>query len=146
MHATNYTHGRRGRYACLLLAVVTGCLWLAGCAGNSQTRVAIASEDLVAFTKTYEGTLVNKVIEEFNREEKTLGLWSSNKAGVYVQFTVMDANGKTRKFFDFSEEPERMAVLRQFYRELQKGDIVVIDMGLVDEESAEETFETVSKK
>ncbi len=146
MRTTSYKQVRWWRCAGLLLAVAAGGLVLAGCAGKSNTRVAIASADLVAFTKSFEGTLVNKAIEEFNRQEKTFGLWSSNKAGVYVQFTVMDVNGKTRKFFDFSEEPERMAVLRQFYRELQKGDIVVIDMGLVDEESAEETFETVSKK
>jgi hypothetical protein len=146
MQTMQYMRVRCWWQVCLLLAVVTGGLMLAGCAGTSQTRVAVANEDLVAFTKSFEGSLVNKVIEEFNREEKTFGLWRSNKAGVYVQFTVMDANGTTRKFFDFSEEPDRMAVLRQFYRELQKGDIVVIDMGLVDEESAEETFETVSKK
>ena len=146
MRTMNYKYVRCWRWAGLMLAVAAGGLMPAGCAGTGQTRVALASADLVAFTKTFEGTLVNKVIEEFNREEKTLGLWSSNKAGVYVQFTVMDAKGTTRKFFDFSEEPERMAVLRQFYRELQKGDIVVIDMGLVDEENAEETFEMISKK
>lgn len=129
------------RRACLAL-----CALLAACGGTTKSQVAIAKQDLVAFNKTFEGTLVNKAIEEFNRQEKTLGLWTSNKAGVYLQLSVMDANGKTRKFFDYSEEPERMDVLRQYYRELQKGDVVVIDMGLVDEESAEETFEAVTKK
>jgi len=117
-----------------------------GCTTGRDAEVRVTNEDLMAFRKTFEGTLVNKTIEEFDRQEKRLGLWTTTKSGVCLQLSVMDGKGTLRKFFDYSEEPARISVLRQYYRELQKGDIVVVDLGFVDEHADEETFENVTKK
>lgn len=136
---------RRMRITVLMAAT----LLLAACATsqrNAGPRVSRA--DLETFRRTFEGTLVNKVIEENDREVTVMGLpfWTRVKTGIYLQVTVMNKDGVTRRFYDYSEDEERMNELRMYYRELAKGDVVVVDLGYVDEGEPEELFEAIRKK
>ena len=100
------------------------------------------------FKKTFEGTLLSKKFEPFSREESVMGMpfWTKPITANYLQLTVMDKNGKVRKFYDYSEEENRKAELEQYNNELLTGDIVIIDMGFIDEGNLEELFDSVSKK
>lgn len=122
--------------------------WITGCATTGSSGPEVSREDLEVFRRTFEGTLVNKVIEENEREEKVMGLpfWTRVKQGVYLQLTVQNKEGVTRRFFDYSEDETRMEELRMYYRELAKGDVIVVDLGYVDEGEPEEVFETIRKK
>lgn len=131
----------------VVLAVVT--LALAACATSQRSAgPRVSRADLETFRRTFEGTLVNKLIEENDREVPVMGLpfWTRVKTGIYLQLTVMNKDGVTRRFYDYSEDEERMNELRMYYRELAKGDVVVVDLGYVDEGEPEELFETIRKK
>jgi len=75
-----------------------------------------------------------------------LPFWTRIKPGIYLQLTVMNKDGVTRRFYDYSEDEERMRELQMYYRELAKGDVIVVDLGYVDEGEPEELFDAVRKK
>jgi hypothetical protein len=128
----------------IMLITLTALLW--GCTSTPTRDTHVNDADLQQFRKTFEGTLVDKVMEEFDREVPRWGMpfWTRVESGIHLRLTVMSADGKVRKFYDYSEDRDRMAVLRQYYRELQKGDLVVMDLGYVDEDMAEEPFDAVA--
>ncbi|MCX7847870.1 MAG: hypothetical protein N2595_07570 [bacterium] len=135
----------RGVQVCLGVAVL---LALYACATTEENAPRVTRADLEVFRRTFEGTLVNKLIEENEREVPVMGLpfWTRVKRGIYLQLTVMNKDGVTRRFYDYSEDEERMRELQMYYRELAKGDVIVVDLGYVDEGEAEELFETIRKK
>ena len=130
----------------ILLIVLTSLLL--GCTSTPQRSEQVSQSDLQQFRKTFEGTLVDKAFEEFDREVPVWGMpfWTRVESGAYLQLTVMSPDGKVRKFYDYSEDERRMALLRQYYRELSKGDLVVLDLGYVDEDLPEEPFEAVATR
>ncbi len=132
-----------------LILLAASALLLAACATSRRADgPRVSRADLDVFRRTFEGTLVNKRIEENDREETVMGMpfWTRVKTGLYLQVTVMNAEGVTRRFYDYSEDEERMRELRMYYRELAKGDVVVIDMGYVDDGDPEELFDAITKK
>jgi len=132
-----------------LAATAAALLVLAACATSHRSAgPQVSRADLEAFRRTFEGTLVNKLIEENDREVRVMGLpfWTRIKTGIYLQLTVMNKDGVTRRFYDYSEDEERMRELQMYYRELSKGDVVVVDMGYIDEGEPEELFDAIRKK
>ena len=129
-----------------LLLIAAG-VFLTGCATTSDTD-GVDKDDLKVFSKIFEGTVLHKKIEEFDREEpvRDMPFWSYVVSGVYLEFRVLGPDGAQRDFFDYSEEPERMRVLKQYYREIMKDDLVVVHLGFVDGGSAKEQFESVTVK
>lgn len=138
------TLARCARLAAAAAAVVV----LAACATSQRSAPRVSRADLETFRRTFEGTLVNKLIEENDRQVTVMGLpfWTRIKPGIYLQLTVMNKDGVTRRFYDYSEDEERMRELQMYYRELAKGDVIVVDLGYVDEGEPEELFDAVRKK
>ncbi len=130
-----------------IILLVTCFALLCSCA-TTKPSGKITQQDLNMFKKTFEGTLLSKKFEPFSREESVMGIpfWTKPITANYLQLTVMDKNGKVRKFYDYSEEENRKAELEQYNNELLTGDIVIIDMGFIDEGNLEELFDSVSKK
>jgi hypothetical protein len=118
-------------------------LTLLGCAVSTKTE--FTRKDLEVFQKTFTGTLVGKQIEEIDKEVPVAFFWNKNEEYVYFQITVTDSAGNTRGFFDYSKDKNRIEQLRQYYRDLQKGDTVVVGLGLVDEKNEEEIFDQIRK-
>jgi len=132
-------------YVLLLACIIC---FLNSCAMKRPASGQVTQQDVDMFRKTFEGTLLNKKSEEFVRKEPVWGLsfWTKPVTAHYLQLTVMDGNGKVRKFYEYSEDKDRMNVLTQYSRELMNGDVVVIDMGFIDENQPEELFDSVTKK
>ncbi|NLF40705.1 hypothetical protein GX586_14780 [bacterium] len=131
--------------------IALSCLVLcAGCAARRTTHtVQVSPDDLEVFRKSFEGTLIDKKIEEFDREVPRvswLPFWTERESSVYVMFNVMDTTGRTRKLFDYTNDRKRMEELRYYYRALAKGDNVVVDLGFVDDNASEEVFDRITKK
>lgn len=108
-------------------------------------KETVPTEDLAVFRKTFEGTVLHKTIEEFDQEQR---IWyfpfmTRVISGVYVEFRVIDDEGRVRDFFHYTEDPSEMPRLKQYFREIQKGDAVVLDLGFVDEGSAKELFDAI---
>ena len=121
---------------------------LCNCA-TSPPPSKVTQNDLNMFRKTFEGTLLTKKLVQYDREERVINiypLWTKPVTANYLQLTVMNADGKVRKFYDYSEEEERKNALSQYNTELTNGDEVVVDLGYIDENDPEELFETVTKK
>ena len=131
-----------------IILLLTCFALLCGCATTSKSSGKVSQQDLNMFRKTFEGTLLNKKFEPFSREESVMGLpfWTKPITANYLQLTVMDENGKVRKFYDYSEEENRKAELQQYNNELLTGDTIIVDMGFIDENNPEELFDSVSKK
>lgn len=132
-----------------LVVLAAASLLLAACATSQRSASPrVSRADLDVFRRTFEGTLVNKLIEENDREVTVMGLpfWTRIKTGIYLQVTVMNKDGVTRRFYDYSEDEERMRELQMYYRELAKGDVIVVDMGYVDDGEPEELFDAIRKK
>ena len=129
-----------------ILALLIVCLVVAGCATTSQTD--LTRKDLAMFQKSFEGTLVNKQIEEVDKEVSSTWnpFWKNINTYVYFQIIVQAPDGTTRKFYDFTDDKNRMKVLYQYNRDLQQGDTVVVGLGLVDDKSAEEHFDIISRR
>jgi hypothetical protein len=129
-----------------VLGVVIVCIALIGCAVSSKTE--FTRKDLEMFQKTFEGILVGKIIEEIDKE--VTGTWfpflKETELHVYFQITVEDTDGNIRKFFDFTKDKNRIKLLKEYNRDLQKGDTVVVGLGLVDDKNEEEHFELIRKK
>ena len=131
-----------------LMTIVCMGVVLAGCATAKRPADAVVSRgDMTMFVKTFEGTLVNKTMEEFDQSEpRWWWPFSPRKTtGVYLKLIVANATG-TRSFFGFSKDEEGASELRQYNRELKKGDMVVIDLGYIDDKTTEEPFDRVTKK
>ena len=130
-----------------IFLLVTCIALFSGCATNKPDS-KVTQQDLNMFKKTFEGTLLEKNIEPFSREENVMGIpfWSNPVTAQYLLLTVMDENGVIRKFYDYSEEENRKDELKQYHNELETGDIVIIDIGFIDEENPEELFDSVTKK
>lgn len=126
----------------ILLALIP--LVLLGCAASSK-KDNVNPEDIEVFKKSFYGTVLHKKIEEFDREEPIWGIpfWTRVKSGVYVEFRVIGPEGRVRDFYDYTEEEDRMPRLKEYYREIIKGDAVVLDLGYVDEGSAKEQFDNI---
>ena len=125
------------------------CVVLAGCASPRRSdRSEISSGDLAMFNKTFEGTLVDTMIEDYTRAaERPWYSFSTPKVtGTCLKIKVRNAAGKTRVFFDYSEDERRIRVLKNYYRDLAKGASVVVDLGPMDENKAEELFDSISVK
>jgi len=122
-------------------------LLLCSCASNKPAS-KISQQDLNMFKKTFEGTLINKKSEPYSRTENIMGLpfWTKTITANYLQLTVIDKNGKIRKFYDYSEKEKRKNELKQYDDELNSGDLIIIDMGFIDEGLPEELFDSVKKK
>lgn len=129
-----------------ILVVLFVCVVIAGCATTNQTD--LTRKDLAMFQKSFEGTLVNKLIQEYDEEVAVawMPFVKKVKTVVYFQISVEAPDGTTRKFYDLSDDPERISVLYQYNRDLQKGDRVVIGLGLVDEGHTEEHFDIISRR
>lgn len=129
-----------------VLGVVIVCIAMIGCAVSSKTE--FTRKDLEIFQKTFEGILVSKIIEEIDKEVTSawLPFWKKTERHVYFQIVVEDADGNIRKFFDFSKDSNRIKLLKQYNRDLQKGDTVIVGLGLVDDKNEEEHFELIRKK
>ena len=119
-------------------------LILAGCAvRRPASTVALTSQESEQLKKHFQGTLLDKRIQEFDKPASAFG---ESEHSVYVQLTVASRQGISRRFYDFTADKSRMLVLREYFKELQKGDEVDIDLGLIDDNSAtEEPFETVRR-
>ena len=131
----------------LMIAVVMGVV-LAGCATTQRSADARASRgDMAMFVKTFEGALVSKTMEEFEQNEpRWWWPFSPRKiTAVYLKVTVANATDR-RTFFSFSKDEEGVSELRQYNRELKKNDIVIMDLGYIDDKTAEEPFERITKK
>ena len=130
-----------------IILLVTCLALLCSCA-TTKPSGKITQQDLNMFKKTFEGTLLNKKFEPFSREESVMGIpfWTKPITAHCLHLTVMDKNGKVRKFYDYSEEENRKAELKQYNNELLTGDLVIIDMGFIDEGNLEELFDAVTKK
>jgi hypothetical protein len=120
---------------------------LCGCA-TKKPASKVSKQDLEMFRKTFEGTLLSKKFEPYTREEPVMGLpfWTKPITAYYFQITVMDKNGKVRKFYEYSEEKNRKAELQQYNNELANGDAVIVDLGYIDEGHPEELFDFITKK
>ena len=64
---------------------------------------------------------------------------------IYFRITVTDSAGNSRKFFDYTNDKKRINQLRQYNRDLQKGDTIVVGLGLVDDKNDEEQFDLIRK-
>ena len=130
-----------------IILLFTCIAFLCSCATDKPSG-KVTQKDLNMFKKTYEGTLLSKQFEPYVREETVMGMpfWTKPITAHYLQLTVMGANGKVRKFYDYSEEENRKDELNQYNNELANGDVIIIDMGFIDEGLEEELFDSVAKK
>jgi hypothetical protein len=130
------------------ILLITLSVLMLGCSSTTTSTRSddINQADIRQFRKTFEGTLVDKALDEFDRKVPIWGIpfWTRVESGAYLQLTIMSPDGKVRKFYDYSEDERRMSVLRQYYRELAKGDLIVVDLGFVDEDLVDEPFEAVA--
>ena len=126
-----------------VLGVIFLYLTILGCAVSTKTK--FTRQDLEVFQKSFTGVLVAKQIEEINKEVTVAYFFNKYELYVYFQVTVTDANGNTRKFYEYSKDKTRINQLRQYNRDLQKGDTVVVGLGLVDDKSDEELFDQIRK-
>ncbi|MCK5852450.1 hypothetical protein KAH27_05415 [bacterium] len=130
----------------ILLAVCIA--FLCSCATNNKPTGKISQQDLNLFRKTFEGTLLSKEFEPYSRKESVMGIpfWKKSVTANYLQLTVIDENGKVRKFYDYSDEKNRKTELEKYNNELDNGDTIVVDVGFIDEGLSEELFDIVTKK
>ncbi len=131
-----------------IILLVTCIAFLCSCATNNKPSGKVTQQDLNMFRKTFEGTLLSKEYEPYSREESVMGipLWKKSVTANYLQLTVMDKNGKVRKFYDYSDEKNRKAELEEYNNKLANGDTIVVDVGFIDEGLSEELFDIVTKK
>ncbi len=131
-----------------IILLVTCIAFLSGCATNNIPSGKVTQQDLNMFRKTFEGTLLSKEFEPYSREESVMGIafWKKTVTANYLQLTVMDKNGKVRKFYDYSDEKNRKAILEEYNNKLANGDTIVVDVGFIDEGLSEELFDIVTKK
>ena len=126
-----------------IFGIVLLSLLILGCAASTKTEYT--RKDLEVFQKAFPGTLVGKQIEEIDKEEPVFYFWKKYVTHIYFRITVTDAAGNTRKFFEYTNDKKRIAQLRQYNRDLQKGDTVIVGLGLVDDKNEEEQFELFRK-
>jgi len=126
-----------------VLGIVFLSLALFGCSVSTKTEYT--RKDLEIFQKTFTGTLVGKQIEEIDKEEPVLIFWKKYVQHIYFRITVTDSAGNSRKFFDYTNDKKRINQLRQYNRDLQKGDTIVVGLGLVDDKNDEEQFDLIRK-
>jgi len=131
------------------IILLVGCIaFLCSCAINNKPAGKISQQDLDMFRKTFEGTLLSKEFEPYSREESVMGIpfWKKSVTANYLQLTVIDENGKVRKFYDYSDEKNRKAKLEEYNNALANGDTIIVDVGFIDENLSEELFDIVTKK
>ncbi|RLD11251.1 MAG: hypothetical protein DRI44_04035 [Chlamydiae bacterium] len=124
------------------------CIGLLCSCASTKPSGKVTQQDLNMFKKTFEGTLLSKKFVPYSRKDSVIGIpfWTKPVTANYLKLTVMDENGKIREFYDYSEDNNRKAELKQYNNELNKGDLVIIDMGFIDEGNSEELFDSVTKK
>ena len=118
----------------ILISFCAACFF-SGCATNSKFS-ELSDDDFDVFHKTFQGTLMDMEVEEFN----------DNGPKAYMKLTVMkQPDGKLRKFYIYAQEKSDLLKVRRYYNELVKGDVVEVDMGFIDDNQPEEIFEFVKK-
>jgi len=118
----------------ILISFCVVC-FLSGCASNNEFS-GLSDSDFDSFRKTFQGTLMDMEIEEYNNDGP----------GIYMKLTVMkQPDGKLRKFYIYAQEKADLLKVRRYYNELVKGDIVEVDLGFIDDNQPEEIFEFVKK-
>ena len=118
----------------ILISFCVVC-FLLGCASNNKFS-DLSDSDFDSFRKTFQGTLMDMEIEEYN----------NNGPAIYMKLTVMkQPDGKLRKFYIYAQEKADLLKVRRYYNELVKGDIVEVDLGFIDDNQPEEIFEFVKK-
>lgn len=122
-----------------LLGSLLALIILCGCATQSLSK-----DDLASTKKYFTGTLIDKQIMEMDRVEK--GVFGSKTVkGTYLRLTVMNDEGRSRYFYNLTENESDARTLRTYYYSLLKGDKVQLDLGFIDANQPEEEFEGVIK-
>ncbi len=118
----------------ILISSCAICLF-SGCVSNSKFS-NLSDNDFDVFRKTFQGTLMEIKVEEYNNDDPT----------AYMRLTILkQPEGILRKFYIYARKKNDLLKVRRYYNELVKGDVIEVDMGFIDDNQHEEIFEFVRK-